>query len=537
MLVPDGIMGNNDTAIVGVQKDPNGTGASIAFDRNPLVTMSCDQFDVQFDTLTICIDAGRRRWQSKPGIFKVDTVSRKRIVQTSSCFHTCQSPRQVGKQRCIRTMHQSRVCPLASVISLDSVFTAPLYIAAQCFSHTVYLAPPTAIPIDYIILNKLNSTLDSEIAINSHLNKSINSYKMDSTMDTDYELPIPIHRLFITLDAKHDSPLPFRRHLNQVTKLSAETATPYLLPKERSLSRFENLPVELREHVYSYLGIYTTASTWDARDPTDTMTSLLSSDSFDWQNLEAVYGLLSSNRSLRREILNILNSKAVVTFKYTLSDKRIFYDNWHNVYASHRFELGSPTMRRMPMSNSMFQHLCRIRLERYSSSYTIERPHSFAVALKQALGRAAALAQAILFIAEHCPMPISLHVDPCCVRHGRKGVSPVAFGTITSVLRCLVGHLPNLEVVGMCVHATLVLVSTSGDFISSTHGFQAQDLNLELAKVPSYAREDAIQTWCQMSAREAFECDEIVKFVSQDDIEAMNLRFDGWEDMASSSDL
>jgi hypothetical protein len=79
---------------------------------------------------------------------------------------------------------------------------------------------------------------------------------MENTIDTDYELPVPMHRLFITLDQNYDSPLLFRYRLRQVTELTAENATPYSLPKERRLSRLEKLPVELPEYIYGYLNIF-----------------------------------------------------------------------------------------------------------------------------------------------------------------------------------------------------------------------------------------------------------------------------------------
>jgi hypothetical protein len=47
-------------------------------------------------------------------------------------------------------------------------------------------------------------------------------------MDTDYGLPIPMRRPFISLDATKDTPLPFRCHLERVTKLTAEKSTPYV---------------------------------------------------------------------------------------------------------------------------------------------------------------------------------------------------------------------------------------------------------------------------------------------------------------------
>jgi hypothetical protein len=224
-------------------------------------------------------------------------------------------------------------------------------------------------------------------------------------------------------------------------------------------------------------------------------------------------------------------------FGYPLSDKIIFYDNWHNVYGSQECGFGPAVMRHMSMSHSMFQHLRRIRLVSCSSFLTTERPDSLAIARSQACGRVATLAQSILFIAEHCPLLKSSHLYPRRVKYRVGDQKPRKFGSIASALKCLVDHVPGLEVVGICVEVRLVLISTSGDFISSTRIVEKEDYDLELAKVPTYVREDAVQTWCDTSALEALGYGRIVESVSQDDIELLNVIFAGWEDKASSSDL
>jgi hypothetical protein len=74
-------------------------------------------------------------------------------------------------------------------------------------------------------------------------------------MDTDYAMPVPMHRLFITLDPRCDLPLPFRYPVKQATELTAENEIPYQLRKERRLSSFKKLPFEVQERIYSYLNI------------------------------------------------------------------------------------------------------------------------------------------------------------------------------------------------------------------------------------------------------------------------------------------
>jgi hypothetical protein len=219
--------------------------------------------------------------------------------------------------------------------------------------------------------------------------------------------------------------------------------------------------------------------------------SISAVDMIHWRHLPR-YGLLGTSRSLRQETLDILNSKAIVIFGYPLSDKMILYDNWHNVYASQEFEFGPVVMRHMSMSRSMFRHLRRIHLVDCCYLYTTERPHPLAIARSQARGRVATLAQSILFIAEHCPLLTSLHVSPNCVRYRFGDQKPRKIGFFTSALKCLVDHVLSLEVVGICVEVVSVLISNSGDFISSEHILAGEDFDLELAKVPSYAQEDAV---------------------------------------------
>jgi hypothetical protein len=61
------------------------------------------------------------------------------------------------------------------------------------------------------IPNSLASSTRPEIAINFVPLRSLNSImQLQHTIDTDYGLPIPIYRPFITIDQYYDSPLPLR---------------------------------------------------------------------------------------------------------------------------------------------------------------------------------------------------------------------------------------------------------------------------------------------------------------------------------------
>jgi hypothetical protein len=111
-------------------------------------------------------------------------------------------------------------------------------------------------------------------------------------------------------------------------------------------------------------------------------------------------------------------------------------------------------------------------------------------------------------------------------------------GSVMSALRCFVRHRPDLEVVGVRVLGIFVFVSSSRDFIADSRScYQNRDIKLELAQILAHAQEDALQTWCNTSSREALKCNENVKFVSREDIEDSNGSFSGWEYRAVSDPL
>lgn len=158
----------------------------------------------------------------------------------------------------------------------------------------------------------------------------INSCALQSSMDTDHGLPIPMHRPFITLDDQYDEPLSFRRRLEQVTELTAESSSPYTLPKKRCLSRLEKLQFEIREQICCYVNIYPYKSFehWLLK------TGLISIQSHQtpWFNdpyccFDDEVGLYRTNRNLRQELLEISLLNRAVSFQHPLNAKKLFYNN------------------------------------------------------------------------------------------------------------------------------------------------------------------------------------------------------------------
>jgi hypothetical protein len=131
-----------------------------------------------------------------------------------------------------------------------------------------------------------------------------------------------------------------------------------------------------------------------------------------------------------------------------------------------------PKIHRMVMSNLTFGQLRRIRLDSHYCQYEIQRPHSIAVARTQTAEPVATLARSLYFIAEHCPLLLSLHINPRSVSYKHNELNLSTLTAITSALKCLVKHRPNLEVIGVRVYVnpySLALQATSlGTRIAST---------------------------------------------------------------------
>ncbi|EAT79961.2 hypothetical protein SNOG_12663 [Parastagonospora nodorum SN15] len=106
-----------------------------------------------------------------------------------------------------------------------------------------------------------------------------------SLMDTDYGLPVSMHRPFVTLDEQYDEPLSFRRRLKQVTELTAE-----------------NSKVHFHEHDKAFDFVY--------YKPFDTRG----------------FGLMGVNRETRQEMVGLMfHDNITVVFRYPLSNRGIFY--------------------------------------------------------------------------------------------------------------------------------------------------------------------------------------------------------------------
>jgi hypothetical protein len=146
-------------------------------------------------------------------------------------------------------------------------------------------------------------------------------------MDTDYPLPIPIHRPYLIEDTRYDKPLPFRHHLKQVTKLTAENSTPYSLPKISQLSLFEQLPYDVREHIYDIFG-----AEFENDEEYDRPCTRYDERLWYRQFPSLDGSILSFNHNIRTEVLNIMSRRhanSPIRLDFHLSDRKIFFNNMH----------------------------------------------------------------------------------------------------------------------------------------------------------------------------------------------------------------
>ncbi|KAH7382733.1 hypothetical protein DE146DRAFT_240277 [Phaeosphaeria sp. MPI-PUGE-AT-0046c] len=333
------------------------------------------------------------------------------------------------------------------------------------------------------------------------------------TMETDYGLPIAMHRPFIDLSSGHDSPLPSRKSLSQVTEVNEENSMPYQLPKDHRVSRFEQLPLEIRQFIYGMCNK-------SLIQPTSA-SEYLEFPNYDckWPCIylgpdDGELKLMRVSRQIRAEMLGMMLRDMSVKFRYPLSDRKIYRNSFHSVYGT--FPTMSLKVERMSLACSTFQFMRRLRLESttYFSRYSVEQPHSALVSKKRRDRHVVLLADSIKFVAKHCPNLVALHIEPArSSAYDEHGVQLSVFTPVIAALKGLVEHCPSLEVVGMIGRTRKVCISTFGQQIATWDWAVKQDHDLVLGHIPVYARPEAVEQWCKSSVQEIIEYNEITEFV------------------------
>lgn len=336
-------------------------------------------------------------------------------------------------------------------------------------------------------------------------------------MDTDYGLPIVMHRPFIGLNPDYDTPLPFRKDLGQVTELNAENSTPYQLPKARQVSKFERLPLEVRVKIYEYCE-YCNES--DANNHN----SFWFFHHYDgWKDRLFRYksgpghphrhNLLYVSRQIQEELWDHTLREATVEFHHPLSDRKIFWNIWDNLFSS---TFVPPKLERMALETLSFQFMRRIYLKHGECSYADGRPHAYRLTRRQQRFRIK-LAESIKFLSKHCPLFVSFHLD---IRSGYRLSSPFQkFDTVIVALQDPVEQCRELEVLGIAADTRPIYADSMGHVEAPEFMLEKKVYDLDISPVPHHHRVDAVEQWLKSDlVREALTHVVIIKFVPHQEV-------------------
>lgn len=140
------------------------------------------------------------------------------------------------------------------------------------------------------------------------------------------------------MDPRDDVPLPFRYKLDQVIELTAETSTPYTLPKPRS--RLEALPLDVRLIIWQRVGFNFKQVPLQLTDTNNRFDSPGTNLTFEWHHYpwhptchaeisprddHILVGIMAVNTSIRAELLDLLLRNARAAIQYRLSNRRILF--------------------------------------------------------------------------------------------------------------------------------------------------------------------------------------------------------------------
>ncbi|CAO2652824.1 Nn.00g022350.m01.CDS01 [Neocucurbitaria sp. VM-36] len=283
------------------------------------------------------------------------------------------------------------------------------------------------------------------------------------------------------MDPQYDTSLPFRRALKQVTELNAEISAPYELPKACFLSRLEQLPFEIREQIYGYLG-YTSqfrnphkhvSYEWPtcyfswAFGASYLMTSITNEDNYVERSM------LQLNHNFLADLLELTLSGINVNFSHHLSGKRAFRIDWKAEWDMFCRPATKTT------SDIKFESRCLglltfkfLRYVRLGDTY--DRWWKPKPPIEHPVG-------SICFIAKHCPVLVSLHTSYLqhYVNKAPKIIEPMVIA-----YRRLAQSCSSLEVVGYV--STIITIYVDSDSIDN-QSYANEDINLHLKEVPDTA--------------------------------------------------
>lgn len=140
------------------------------------------------------------------------------------------------------------------------------------------------------------------------------------------------------------------------------------------------------------------------------------------------HSLLYLNRRIQAELWDLILRRATVEFHHPLTDRKMFWNNWHNVYSPSSPYL-PPKLERMALGNLSFEFMRRIHIEYSGCSYAIGRPHVYQLSREQT--------RFLVKLAEsvHCealPTTSELPHRTSALFYGRVPIQEVPHGYISS---------------------------------------------------------------------------------------------------------
>ena len=172
--------------------------------------------------------------------------------------------------------------------------------------------------------------------------------------------------------------------------------------------------------------------------------------------------------------------------------------------------VSKPVLGRMIHACSTFEYLRHVYLGRCYDDYD-EAPHSMRVCKTQVRRPIMRRADSIRFIADHCPLLVSLQIVvspwPRDHRHGYETKRSIRFCELKPIviaLQCVTQKCPSLETLKAVTPIKPCSVPAVGTIYREGHAHE-EVRGLDLTKTPIYLREELVEAWANTSLRKVIE--------------------------------
>jgi hypothetical protein len=160
--------------------------------------------------------------------------------------------------------------------------------------------------------------------------------------------------------------------------------------------------------------------------------------------------------------------------------------------------------------------------------YENERPHPRQVSRKQRKRPIVKQAGSIRFLAKHCPMLVSLHIDPHEFDSCGKRVPAKLYEPVVYALKEMARSCQYLEVVGILTYVSLRYLDEDGTLDTLQDEVLEEDAELNLRMVPGYSRDDVTESWSRTTFREYMDHGPEVRILSFEEWENKRGSYEPW---------